>query len=138
MSKFKPRHEISEDELMYRQFLQDQWRIKPSRKAVQILETRICEVLNKLGINTDSDPESIQLQMEIMNVHINLLGEDDVPKAAGLYFSAVVKGVLQPYAYIPTAKVEKGKFWFPIVYWGEEGGKGEQLDEGVKEVYRKE
>ncbi len=125
MAETKDRFHISEDELMYREFLQDQWRIKPSRKAVLILQDRISEVLKRLGVDTDRDAESIRFQMQMLDIYINSLGEEQAPKAAGLYISARVRGELQAYAYISAAKVKKGEYWFPIIYWLDE-----RLDEG--------
>ena len=130
----KTRYDISEDELIYRQMLYNQWKVEPSRKAVEILQSRIAEVLKKLGIDTDADDDAIHLQMELMGVYINSLSEEDVPSAAGLYISASITGTLAPYAWISTAQVTKlGEYLFPIVYWGEEGGRGERLDEGKLE-----
>lgn len=123
----KNRDSISEDELSYREMMKEEWKIKPTRKAVQILDSRIKEVLKKLGVNVEGDDESIKLQKEILNIHINSFSEEQFPKAAGLYISAVINSVLQPYAYISSAKVEKGGYTFPIVYWGD------KLDEGTPE-----
>ena len=130
----KTRHEVSEDELVYRQMLYDQWKTKPSRQAVQILQSRIAEVLKGLGIDTDAEDDAIHLQMELLGVYINSVSEEDMPTAAGLYISASITGKLAPYAYISTAKVTRmGEYLFPIVYWGEENGRGERLDEGKPE-----
>ena len=130
----KTRHEVSEDELVYRQMLYDQWKTKPSRQAVQILQSRIAEVLKGLGIDTDAEDDKIHLQMELLGVYINSVSEEDMPTAAGLYVSASITGKLAPYAYISTAKVTRvGEYLFPIVYWGKENGRGERLDEGKPE-----
>jgi len=130
----KTRHEVSEDELVYRQMLYDQWKTKPSRQAVQILQSRIAEVLKGLGIDTDAEDDAIHLQMELLGVYINSVSEEDMPTAAGLYISASITGTLAPYAFISTAKVTRmGEYLFPIVYWGEENGRGERLDEGKPE-----
>ncbi|MCK9566479.1 MAG: hypothetical protein M0Q43_10585 [Methanothrix sp.] len=134
MKKLDKWNGCSEDELVYRQMLYDQWKTKPSRKAVMILQDRIAEVLKKLGIDTDAEDDSIHMQMELLGVYINSLSEEDVPSAAGLYISASITGTLAPYAWISTAQVTKlGEYLFPIVYWGEEGGRGERLDEGKLE-----
>lgn len=134
MKKPKTRHEVSEDELIYRQMLYEQWKVQPSRKAVAILESRIAEVLKGLGINTDADADTIQQQMEIMGIYVNSLSEENMPSAAGIYISASITGTLAPYAWISTAKVTRaGEYLFPIVYWGKEGGRGERLDEGIPE-----
>jgi hypothetical protein len=125
MNKIKDRHHISEDELTHRMFLQHEWRVAPSRKAVQILHDRICEVLKKLGVDTTKDDESIQFQMQTMDIYINSISEEDLPKAGGFYISAFLGGELVPYAYISSAKVKHGEYMFPIVYWT-----NELLDEG--------
>jgi len=134
VGKLKTRHEISEDELIYRQMLYEQWKVQPSRKAVMILQDRIAEVLKGLGINTDAEADVIQKQMEIMGIYVNSISEENMPSAAGIYISASITGTLAPYAWISTAKVTRlGEYLFPIVYWGKEGGKGERLDEGKPE-----
>jgi len=128
----KTRHEISEDELVYREMLKDHWKREPGRRAVKHLQNRIEEVLKRLGVDVDKDEESVKMQMEIMDIFINAL-PDEVGSAAGLYFSAPVNGTLAPYAWISTAKAERGHYMFPIVYWGKEGGRGDKLDEGKEE-----
>jgi len=129
----KTRYEVSEDELEYRQMLHEQWKVQPSRKAVMILQDRIAEVLKKLGVNTDADADSIRIQMEIMGIFINSLSEEIAPKAAGIYITTSIAGMLAPYAWISTAKVTRtGEYLFPIVYWGAENGKMERMDEGMK------
>ena len=133
MNEPKKRHEISEDELMYREMLQNEWRAAPTRRAVRIFQERIEEVLKKLGVDVTKDAESIQTQMELMDIYINSMSEESAPKAAGLYISARLHGDLQPYAYISAAKVKHHEYMFPIVYWGEEGGRGERMDEGKGE-----
>lgn len=132
--KEKTRYEISEDELMFRQMLYEQWKVEPSQQAVKILHNRIAEVLRKLGINPDAEDEDVHRQMEIMGVYINSISEENMPRAAGIYISASITGTLAPYAWISTAQVTRmGEYLFPIVYWGEEGGRGERLDEGKPE-----
>ena len=121
----KPRNEISTDELMYRQMMMEQWRIKPSQKAVLILEERITEVLKKLGVDTTQSSESIKFQMEFLDIHLNSISEEDMPNAGGLYIAAKVKGELVPYATIVPAKMEKGGYTFSIMYWQDN-----KLDEG--------
>lgn len=133
MSNLKKRNEISEDELMYREMLQKNWHVTPSRRAVRIFQERLEEVLKRLGVDVNKDAESIQTQMEIMDIFVNSLSEEAAPKAAGLYVSARIKGELAPYAYISAAKVKHHEYMFPIVYWGEEGGRGERMDEGKGE-----
>ena len=123
----KTRDEVSVDELCYRELLKEEFKIKPTKKAVEILESRIKEVLTKLGVNTDTDGDSLRRQMALMNIHISSFG-DEYPKAAGLYISAIINSVLQPYAYISAAKLERGGYRFPIYYWLEE-----KLDEGIME-----
>lgn len=114
-------NEISEDELCHRQLLQDTWKIKPSRKAVAMLEKKLMEVLRSLGVEVDKDEETIRWQMGILNIMINSISEDQLPNAAGIYVSAIYKGELQPYAYISCVKQKrKGEFLFEVVYWNKE------------------
>lgn len=125
----KSRHEISEDEMMYRTMMQEQWKVKPTRKATQILEKRITEVLNKLGVDTTKDSESIKMQMEFLDIHINSVSEYDMPNAGGLYIAARVKGELVPYATIAPAKIKDKGYTFAIYYWQDN-----KLDEGRVEI----
>ena len=123
------RNEISSDELMYRQLLQESLQIKPSRKAVQILEDRITKVLVKLGVDVTKNKESIDLQMSLLGIDINSISEEQMPSAAGLYVSVTKKGEPTPYAYISGAKLADGRYTFPIMYW-----ETNTLDEGVPET----
>lgn len=122
----KTRHQISADELEFRQSLFEQLKINPSRKAMAMLEERIGKVLQRLGVDITKDAESITQQMDLLSIFINSVSEEESPKAAGIYISAMVNGNLVPYAYISSAVVKNGEYTFPIVYWGEE-----VLDEGT-------
>lgn len=124
----KNRHEISEDELMYRQMLMDDFKIAPSKKAVKILTSRIEEVLKKLGVDVTVDKESIAFQMEFLDIHINSMSEEVAPNAAGIYIAARIKGDVVPYACIPVAQVKGKEYTFPIIYWQDN-----KLDEGRPE-----
>lgn len=124
----KSRHNISRDELEYRQMLQDSLHVVPSRRAVEILDGRISKVLAKLGVDTTQNEESINFQMDILGIYINSVSESDSPKSAGIFISATINGELVPYAYISAAKIADGRYTFPIQYWTEN-----ILDEGVPE-----
>jgi len=123
----KKASKLSEDEIIYREMMHNEWKIKPSRNAVKVLEQRISQVLSKLGVDTTKDADSVKFQMETMDIFINSISEDNCPNASGLYISAMVKGELVPYAWISSAKVGNREYWFPIVYWEDE-----KYDEGKK------
>ena len=62
---------------------------------------------------------------------VGIIGRNGAGKSTLLQ---IITGTLAPYAWISTAQVTKlGEYLFPIVYWGEEGGRGERLDEGKLE-----
>jgi len=125
----KKRNEISNDELMYRQLLKESLHIKPSRKAVQILEDRITKVLVKLGVDVTKNKESVDMQMSLLGIDINSISEEQMKSAAGLYISVTRNGEPIPYAYISGAKLADGRYTFPIMYW-----ENNILDEGVPET----
>lgn len=119
---------MSQDEIEYRGIMEETFKVKPTRKAVQYLIHRVEEVLQKLGVDVEKDEESVKMQMDLLGIFINSIQEDTNPSAAGIYISAVIKGDLRPYAYIQPAQVRDKTIKFHIYYWEEE-----RLDEG-KEI----
>ena len=113
----KTRHEISEDELVYRQMLYNQWKVEPSRKAVEILQSRIAEVLKKLGIDTDADDDSIHMQMELLGC--TLIRCLDMPQLPDCTYRVY-------YGHLPYAGYQRPvtKLRIPSRRHWEEGGGG--------------
>jgi hypothetical protein len=121
-------NELSEDELAYRQLLQETMHVEPTQRAVEILDERISKVLLRLGVDPTKNRESIDMQMDLLGISINSLSEEQTKKGAGLYVTATIGGELVPYAYISAAKLADGRYTFPIIYW-----QNGEMDEGVPE-----
>jgi len=121
--------DISKDEIEYREYLREIWHIQPTRKITRELEKSINKVLEKLGVDTTKDEDSIKAQMDFLNIWVHSIDEKNSKSAAGIYISAYVKGDLQPYAYIGSAKMRKDEYSFPITYWQEQ-----KLEENWKKI----
>ena len=126
-------NEVSKDEIECREYLREIWHIKPTRKATRELERQIKKVLEKLGVDTSKDEDSVKAQMDFLNIWIHCIDEKSSITAAGIYFSAYIKGEIQPYAYIGSAIVRGKEYTFPITYWLEN-----KLEEDWKKLEKKE
>jgi hypothetical protein len=119
MSEEKKWFEVSEDELHHREEVHNKG-IEPVKRAVTVLQDLINQVVEKLGVDITQDDESIDMQMQLMDIYINSFDREQWPKCPGVYISAMQKGNLEPFAYIrePEANENSGeRFIFTPAYW---------------------
>lgn len=96
--------EISEDELMYRTLIKEEVYDKLPKDAIKICNEALDEVMRKLGVNTDSDKDSISFQMQLMDIYANYV--EDPPSCAGIYVSILDHSKIRPFAYIKSPEVD--------------------------------
>jgi hypothetical protein len=114
MKRLKKWNEISADELEYRQILQETYHVNPVKKAVGALRETLDKVYTLLGVNIKKSDDSIEMQREILGIHMVSYDKEQAPKAAGIYV-LTEEPTLCRY-YIPEPEVDShGEFSFRIL-----------------------
>jgi hypothetical protein len=112
--------QISEDELTARMERQRKQHDEPLQKAAELLEAAIERVVVSLGVDITKDTESIHMQMDMLGISINTLG--DYP---GVFVSLDKGDEFTPYAWISDAKLmSDGTYHYEIQWF-----KGNRMDE---------
>jgi hypothetical protein len=107
--------QISEDELNARMEKQRKMHDEPLEKAAQVLESAICQVVSKLGVDTTKDDDSIHFQMDFLGIYINTL--EGYP---GIFVNLDKGTDIEPFAWISDAILKSDGVYHYEIHWFKE------------------
>ena len=99
------RFEISADELQHRMDEKNRLRDEPLTRAVALLESALDTVITSLGVNVNTDPQTLHMEMDLMGIMVVELDEPSQPSANGYYVILRKTGRDGKLDYIPYAWV---------------------------------
>ena len=117
---------ISADELQHRMDEKNRLRDEPLTRAVALLESALDTVITSLGVNVNTDPQTLHMEMDLMGIMVIEHDEVSQPSANGFYVilrKTDRDGMFDyiPYAWVGGARVNsEGRCMVDIQWFGDE------------------
>lgn len=120
------RFDISEDELNSRMETKKKLRDDPVHRAVELLEAAVDTVLRRLGVNIEVG--DIPAQMDALGIIMTEHTDERAPQLNGFFIYVTKRvfgpiepmGDLIPYAWVGSARINKGGECFCDIQWFQE------------------
>ena len=116
------RFDISADELQHRTDEKNRLRDEPLTRAVALLESALETVITSLGVNTNTDPDTLHMQMDLAGIIITEIDDPALANANGFYVSlrkvsAGGKCDYIPFAWVGGARVNSDGRCMVDIQW---------------------